>query len=64
MLTGSSICMRFKMSATRADALPLALIFGITPKANCIHRLKESYEKKQRHTIEECNADIDSNKCT
>lgn len=34
-LTGSSSCIRFKISATRTDAFPLALTFGITPKKNC-----------------------------
>lgn len=34
-LTGSSACIWFSMSATRTDALPLALTFGITPKEDC-----------------------------
>lgn len=34
--TGSSVCMRFRSSATRTAAFPLALTFGITPKAICI----------------------------
>lgn len=33
-LTGSSACIRFRMSATRTDAFPFALTFGITPKEN------------------------------
>lgn len=31
-LSGSSACSRFKISATRTDAFPLALTFGISPK--------------------------------
>lgn len=34
--TGSSVCMRFRISATRTDAFPLALTFGISPKVNYI----------------------------
>lgn len=35
MFTGSSTCKLFRRSATLVEALPLALTFGITPKANC-----------------------------
>lgn len=42
-VTGSSACIRFKMSATRVDAFPLALTFGIVPKENyIIHQLEPS----------------------
>ena len=34
-LTGSSACIRFRMSATRTDALPFARTFGMTPKEDC-----------------------------
>lgn len=34
-LTGSSASIRFRMSATRTDALPLALTFGMRPKEDC-----------------------------
>lgn len=38
VFTGSSACIRFKMSATRTDAFPLALTFGMTPKEHCIYQ--------------------------
>lgn len=34
VLTGSSTCKVFRISATFVEALPLAFIFGITPKEN------------------------------
>lgn len=40
-MTGSSACIRFRMSATRTDAFPFALTFGITPKED--YKIK-SYE--------------------
>lgn len=32
--TGSSVCIRLRISATLTDAFPFALTFGINPKLN------------------------------
>lgn len=46
--TGSSACIRFKMSAIRTDAFPFALTFGITPKENYQDKIKwNNYKKKK-----------------
>lgn len=49
--TGSSACIRFKMSAIRTDAFPFALTFGITPKENYKIKSNETIiRKKNTHT--------------
>lgn len=55
-LTGSSACIRLSMSATRTEALPLALTFGITPKANCRSNYSTSQQFQKSSQQDQTNS--------
>lgn len=57
-LTGSSACIRLRMSATRTDAFPFALTFGINPEENY-----KRERERERSPYEKETTQIESNSC-